>query len=209
MTIVIKDYAHLSALILAIINGSILFWRLRRDRPNLQVRAVEPKRFQWWFSLPGGEMNGQPTRRYGFLAYVRITNRGLRNVGLDKWGLKIKTKGGVKLKLKPTSIPEPRSRFSDEVEELRYFPVLGERTERFDGNTLIESGMSISGIAYYVADVYGSDGWDPSLGKDRSVEGKFRIQDVLDNETSCKIIFSEISLDRAREIVPGIGKIGL
>ena len=206
--ILIKDYVHLSALILAIINGSILFWRLKRDRPNLQVRSVEPKRFQWWFALPGGELNGIPTRRFGFLVFVRITNRGLRDVGLDTWQLKIKTKGGEKLKLLPTSIPEPRARFADEVEELRYFPVLGERTDRFDGNTLVKSGMSISGMAYFIAEVYGSEDWDPPIAEDRTVEAKLKIGDVLDNETSCKITFSEINLERAEKIVPGIGKIG-
>jgi len=205
---VVKDYVHFSALILAIINGLILFWRLKRDRPNLKVAPIEPGRFQWWFALPGRELNGNPTRRFGFLAFVRITNRGLRDVGLDTWLLKIKTKGGEKLKLLPTSIPEPRMRVADELDEIRYYPVLGERTDRFDGNTLVKSGMSISGMAYYIAEVYGSHDWDVPVAEDRTVEAKFNLKDVFDNETSCKINFSEVSLERAEELVPGITRIG-
>jgi len=205
--VVAKDFVHLSALILAIINGLILFWRLKRDRPKLRVRPLHPDQYQWWFRLPPGEYQGQSTRKHGFLAYIEITNRGLRDVSFVSWGLRIKTRGGKKLELHEISIPEPRGT-AGASENIKFYPVLGQKTPHFEGSTLVKSGASTLGMAYYIAEVYGSEDWDPPIAEDGKVQAKVGIEDAFDNKTSCKITFSEISLERAGEIVPGIARIG-
>ncbi len=87
----IKEVLGLGALVLSIINGLALLRYHLRDRPKLTIQPVHPDAYQWWFKLPSGEYEGNPSRKYGFLAYIDITNRGLRKVSLDSWRLFIHT----------------------------------------------------------------------------------------------------------------------
>ena len=83
MTLILES----SALILSIVNGVILFRYYLRDKPELKVRSVYPDVYQWFFRLPSGEFQGHQTTKYGFLSYISITNKGIRDVSLDSWQL--------------------------------------------------------------------------------------------------------------------------
>jgi len=72
-----------SALILSIVNGLILVWQFSRDRPKLSVASVHPELYQRYFRLPPGEYRGHETRKFGFLIYLAIANRGLRDVSIN------------------------------------------------------------------------------------------------------------------------------
>lgn len=103
-----QNILNLSALILSIVNGLFLLISYLKDKPKLKVEPVHPKIYQWWFKLPNGKTeDGQITRKYGFLTYVSINNKGLRRTTLDEWNLIIKDKTFKKRKLKAVSIPEP------------------------------------------------------------------------------------------------------
>ncbi len=92
----IEPILQYSALILSIINGLILIWAFTRDRPKLIVEPGYPETYQWFFSLPPGNRDGQPTRKFGFLAYIDIINTGIRDVQVKSWILEIKTINGQK-----------------------------------------------------------------------------------------------------------------
>ncbi|TKJ47581.1 hypothetical protein CEE34_02940 [Candidatus Aerophobetes bacterium Ae_b3a] len=62
----LKEILGLSALILSIVNGLMLLRYYLRDRPKLAVHSIHPDVYQWWFKLPSGEFEGNPTRKYGF-----------------------------------------------------------------------------------------------------------------------------------------------
>jgi hypothetical protein len=81
-----------SALVLSVVNGLILLWSYLRDRPILGVSLVEPDT-QWFFALPDDTYQGQPTRNHGLLTYIKVVNRGRRDVSLDSWYLHIKSVG--------------------------------------------------------------------------------------------------------------------
>ncbi|MFC1994952.1 hypothetical protein ACFLVK_00915 [Chloroflexota bacterium] len=79
----IKEFFGLGALILSIVNGLALLRFYLRDKPKLSVHPIHPDVYQWWFKLLGGEYEGKHTRKYGFLAYIGISNHGLRKVSLS------------------------------------------------------------------------------------------------------------------------------
>jgi len=151
--VTVKAILELSALILAIVNGIMLLRYYLRDRPKLTVHAIHPETYQWWFVLPGGEFKGKSTRKYGFLAYIGITNKGLRKVSLDSWRLFVRTVGFKEVELKPISIPEPKS-ILGESDNAKFWPVLGQRGVMYEGGTEIDSGGSIAGMAYYVGELW-------------------------------------------------------
>ncbi len=128
-------------------------------------------------------------------------------MSFESWGIKIKAKGGEKLELHPISIPQPSGILGDS-ENVKLYPVLGQRTLLFEGSTMVKSGDSASGMAYYMAEVYGDEGWGPAITGDGKVQAELDIDDVFDKKASCKFWFSEISLERAEKMVPGIAKIG-
>jgi len=142
--------------VLAIINGLMLLRSYLRDKPILEVSPIHPDAYQWFFRLPNSSVNGVPTRKFGFLTYVGIKNKGIRDVSLDEWHLIIKTRIGKSIEFKPISIPEPRIQLG-ESQNLKTWPVLGQAGIYFKGNTMIKAGDSIAGFAYYVAEYYGSD----------------------------------------------------
>ena|SRR5437660_1657184 len=80
-----KSLLDLSSLFLGIVNALFLLKFYLRDKPKLRVEPIAPQVYQWWFRMPDGRTETQSTRRYGFLAYVSISNRGLRKVELETW----------------------------------------------------------------------------------------------------------------------------
>ena len=120
-----RSILSLSALILGLVNGFILLRNYLRDKPRLEVKPVEPDT-QWVFALPSGEYQGHPTRKHGFLTYLKILNRGLRDVSLDSWNLIVNTIDEQKIELRPLSIPQPQIKLGGS-ENLKLFPpVLGQ-----------------------------------------------------------------------------------
>jgi hypothetical protein len=155
--------------------------------------------------IASGEFEGSPTRKYGFLAYIEITNRGLRKVSLESWRLYFRTVGFRQIESEPINIPVPKADLGDS-ENVKFWPVLGQRGLLPGGDTLIDSGTSISGMAYYVAELYGGETWNPQI-KDGEITGKIVIKDVFGKKAHCEIIFSETPLEEVTSMIEGIEKI--
>ncbi|MGB3346516.1 MAG: hypothetical protein WBA71_04600 [Candidatus Humimicrobiia bacterium] len=201
----IKKILELSALILGIVNGLILLRNYLRDKPKLTVYPIHPEVYQWWFKLPDGEYNGVPTRKYGFLSYIQVSNRGLRKVSIDSWKLYLRTVGNKQFELKPISIPEPKIDLGKSG-NIKVLPVMGQRGLLFNDVTMIESGASISGMIYYFAEFYGDEVWNPIIKKGE-ITGKLEIKDVFNKKVYCKIVFSEKPLEEVKSMIEGIEKI--
>lgn len=200
-----KLILELSALILSIVNGLILLNSYLRDKPKLTVRPVHPDTYQWFFLLPNGQFQEHQTRKYGFLSYISITNKGIRDVSLDSWHLYIKTVGKKWIELKPISIPEPQHELGQSG-QIKFWPVLGQKGLYHQGDTMIKAGSSISGFAYYISEFWGSDNWNPILIEGKAL-GKMEIKGVFGKKSSVKILFTEIPLEKAKRMVEGIDKV--
>jgi hypothetical protein len=200
-----KEILELSALILSIINALILIQNYLRDKASLAVDPIHPDIYQWWFELPEGNFEGHPTRRFGFLTYVGIGNRGLRKVALKSWRLFISNKAQLKKQeLKPLTIQEPILKLG---EMTKVFEVLGIKGVIFSsGDTTIDSGCSISGWAYFQAEVYGDIKWNPVI-KNGVIKADFIVQDIFGGKAKTKIAFSKKDLAYIQEILPGIENI--
>jgi hypothetical protein len=202
--ILLKDVLGLSALILSVINGLMLLRQYARDRAILKVHPVHPEVYQWWFRLPDGEFNGTPTRKYGFLLYVDIVNRGLRRAGLQSWTLSIKVRAHRRTQeLMPLSIPKPVQEFDSFT---KVFPVLGQAGPSHEAQTVVESGCSVSGWAYYAAEYYGDEEWNPVI-EDEKIEGTFVVCDVLGGATKTQVTFSRVELLTVEDLISGIATI--
>jgi len=200
-----KEILGLSALILSIVNGLMLLKYYLRDRPKLIVRPIHPEVYQWWFKLPDGEFEGNPTRKYGFLAYIDVINCGLRKVSIGSWNLFLRTVGFKRVELKPINIPEPKGDIGGGIN--KFLPVLGQRGPLFAGDTLVDSGVCISGMAYYILEFHGGEAWNSRIKNER-ITGKLVVRDVFGKKAHCKIVFSKISLEKVTSMIEGIEKIG-
>lgn len=198
----LKALLSAAALILSIVNGFILVSQWWRDRAKLTVVPVHPDLYQWWFSAPGGEHQGNPIRRYGFLTYVSVKNSGIRAAAFDEYRLWIKNRLRKWHELRPINIPEPN--FEIMNSHLKLIPVLGQITEHFTSEQLVQPGDSTSGMACYLYHVYGGEGWNPQVESNGTIVGKFTIRSVFGKRSSCTIVFAEKSLDFIRTIVPGL-----
>ena len=200
-----KEILELSALILSIINALILIQNYLRDKASLAIDPVHPDVYQWWFELPEGNFEGYSTRRFGFLTYVGIGNRGLRKVALKSWRLFIPTHAQLnKQELKPLTIPEPIL----ELDEFtKVFSVLGIKGPIFSsGETIIDSGCSISGWAYFHAEYYGNTKWNPVIKKD-IIQADLVVRDIFGGKAKTKISFSKKDLAFVQKLIPGIQNI--
>ncbi len=191
----LKPVLELAALILSLVNGLILLRFYLRDRPRIQVEPVHPDIYQWFFELPPGQFEKMPTRNYGFLGYIGISNRGLRDVCLKSWHLEIKTKRNEWHQLRPVNITEPEIKIGKVGTKV--LPVLGQKGLYFEGSTMVKSGASISGVAYYVASYYGHDSWNPDI-KSAKVEGRFVIETVFKSKARTKLFFKRKALDEIK-----------
>jgi len=73
---------------------------------------------------------------------------------------------------------------------------------------MIQSGASIAGWAYYVAEFWGSDEYNPLI-VDGETKGKVVIKSVFGNEAKVDVSFQEIALEEVQKMIPGIDKIDL
>jgi hypothetical protein len=195
-----KSLLDLSALFLAIVNGLFLLKFYLRDKPKLRAEPLSPDTYQWWFRMPDGKFESHTTRRYGFLAYVSILNKGLRKVELDTWELRVKTESGKKQRLAPLNMPEPKVRIGNQE---KVYPVLGQKGEYSHGSTLTEPGCSTSGMVFYKHECYGGREWNP-VTRNTKIVATFVATDILGGKCQCPIEFSEKSLEEINVIAPGI-----
>lgn len=191
--------------ILAFINGLMLLWSYLRDRPSLEVNPIHPDTYQWFFRMPDGNINNIPTRKYGFLIYISIQNKGIRDVSLCEWHLMIHTRARKQIELKPISIPEPQLPLGG-TQNIKSWPVLGTKGVYFEGDTMIRSGDSIGGFAYYFAEVYGSDDWNPTIENGKTT-ARIRVRGVYGKAAYAKITLTEKTLDEVSKFIPNIDKI--
>ena len=150
----------LTATILSIVNGLIFVRGYVRDKPRLVVKPVHPEVYQWFFEMSPGQMEGNRTRRFGFLAYLDVSNSGFRDVAIggDDWNLCLDIYNGKQAELKSISIPEPVIELGQSGITKTY-QVLGIRGPHSSGETMVKSGDSISGFAYYEVGKVVFDTW--------------------------------------------------
>ena len=197
-----KHLMESAALILSVVNGAVLLRSYLRDKPKLLIEVIHPEVYQWWFPLPGRvRSDGQETRAFGFVAYVGISNSGLRKVQLKSWRLAVRSKRLRKIHLKPINMPEVEIGIGS---YRKYLGVLGQQGVHFGGDTLIDSGCSISGTVFFKYECYGDSGWDPPCFNNR-IRGDFRITDIFGGKASTTILFTKKTLEEMRVMAPDIG----
>ena len=167
----------------------------------MSIHPIHPEVYQWFFDLPPGQHEGQPTRKYGFLVYIGITNRGLRDVSINYWHLFLKIRNKTSIELKPLTITEPKVTIGQIAEKV--YPVLGAKGVLFTGDTMIRSGDSIAGFACYMAEFYGHENFNPLIENGKAI-GKMVVKSVFNNKAIVKIEFSRIELARAQQMIPHI-----
>ncbi|MGD0574997.1 MAG: hypothetical protein ABSB61_06470 [Anaerolineales bacterium] len=201
----VEKVLQLAALILSLVNGTAILYQYVRDKPILKVDAIHPDKYQWWFPLPSRVAEESGRRRYGLLTYVGIANQGLRKVQLTSWRLLIKTKAGKRVELMARSIPEPKFAFTlpDSSTFTKVIQVLGTAGEFGSGSTVIDSGCSIIGVAYYVAEFQPADSDDLSIVGDTTT-ATFVAKGVLGRSTSTPIHFHKTDFDWVKSAVSGI-----
>lgn len=195
-----KEVLQFAALFLAVVNGLAVLRMHFRDRPRLLVRSVHPDVYQWWFRLPDGQRDKIITRRWGFIAYISFANSGLRKTTVDSWRLVVRRTNWTKVELKPINLPNPSL---DKGSWQKSFPVLGQKTIDYDGSTTVDSGVSISGMVYYIYECHGHEAWNPRV-TNGVITGSFVSTDVFGSKVKCKINFREKTLARIKELVPNI-----
>ena len=173
-----------------------------RDRPILEVNPIHPDTYQWFFRMPDGNINNIPTRKYGFLIYISIQNKGIRDVSLCEWRLMINTRARKQIELKPISIPEPQLPLG-ETQNIKIWSVLGTKGAYHEGDTMIRSGDSVGGFAYYVAEVYGSDDWNPTIENGKTTV-RIRVRGVYGKAAYTNITLTEKTLNEVSKLIPNI-----
>ena len=199
-----------AALILSVVNGFILFSNYMRDKPKLVVTPVHPEIYQCWIRLKDVQADGKPVRRYAFLSYFGVANRGLRDVAVDEWRLHIKNRlllnkrWHKKKELKPYNIPEPQCVIGDHVKLIRAF---GQNTQNFQSaSSMVKSGDSISGMACWMYSVWGGEGWSPKMDKGSNITANLKISNVFGKKSQCKLVFHEVTIERLKKMIPTVGE---
>lgn len=194
-----------SALILSIVNGLILIRGYTRDKPCLVVKPIYPEVYQWFFRLPSVPLEGQATTKFGLLAYLEISNKGLRDVSMSQWNLHLKTATGKKVgPLNSLNITEPRALLGQSTIP-KFYPVLGQKGQYSPGETMVKSGDMVSGFAYYIYEYVGGNEWT-IIARDGTVSGEIIVTDVFGKRASVTVVFREVPLDKAKSYVPDIEK---
>lgn len=199
------EFLSIAGLFLSITNGTFLLNNYLKDKPKLSVEPVYPNLYQWWFELPSGEIEGEITKRYGFLSYVEVKNSGLRRTSLSIPKLNIKHKDDKKYILEPIGIPEPIIKMGDS-EHKKHLSVLGIGGIVHPPNKVVEHGTSISGVCYHIAE-YRDDIENSIKIKDGKIDGKIILKDIFDNKSNTKIEFKKKSLNYLKENVENMEEI--
>ncbi len=115
----------------------------------------------------------------------------------------INTRARKQIELKPISIPEPQLQHAQYV---KTWSVLGIKGHALEGDTMVRSGDSIGGFAYYVAEVYGSDDWNPTIENGKTTT-RIKVRGVYGKAAYANITLTEKTLDEISELIPNIDKI--
>jgi len=196
------------AIVLSVANTILIVKKLINEfnsKPKLIIEVLHPDLYQWYFKIPSGLYRDLKTRSYGFLAYVSIRNKGLKETSLDSWFLDIKVYDDSFTRMHPISIPEPILKLG-KTDNVKIIPVLGVKGPFHDGSTSIKPGNSIGGVSYFFISFYGSDYYNP-IFKDNKILGKFVIIDGFGRKIEKEILFNEMPLEKIKEMVPDIDKI--
>jgi hypothetical protein len=70
-------------------------------------------------------------------------------------------------------------------------------------DTMIKSGDFIAGFAYYIAEFYSHENFNPLIENGKAI-GKMVVKSVLNNKATVKIEFSKIELAKAQQMIPHI-----
>jgi len=208
--LLISNILPAAALILSVVNGFILLSNYLRDVPKLVISPVHPETYQCWLQLEDTKKEDKVLRRYVFLSYFGVANRGLRDVAVNEWRLHIQNRLGLiqfyskKKELLPYNLPEAQCIIGEHVKLIRSF---GQITQNFQGDSnMIKSGDSTSGMACWMYSVWGDEGWNPKTDKYDRVKATLKIRDVFGKRTQCQLIFQRTTLENLKKMIPTIGE---
>jgi hypothetical protein len=158
--------------------------------------------------LPAGTYKGLPTRNYGILVYLRVANAGLRKVQLQSWKLAVRT-GLLRLEWMPAmNMPAVELELGP---VLKRVPILGQMSDKFNGNTVVESGCSVSGLAFFNLEAYGGNRFDPKaiqrIEHARSLDVRVCVTDCFGKRWNSKFTLAEKSFAEMNRRIPNIDRI--
>lgn len=195
------SFFGIAVAVLAFVNGLILLIKAIKDRPILRIKAVHPEVYQWYFRIPSAKYKGYATRKYGFLIYFDVINRGHRSVQVDTWTLKVRSKSRSSEKLKPYSIPEPSMKLGEG--STKVWPVFGIPGPHTPGSTVVRPGEAVGGFAYYVLAYYGTPEHDLLVEK-RGVQVTLEVTSILRQKARKTFLLEELDLKKVQEMIPNI-----
>lgn len=204
-TSIVSSWVGIAAAFLALVNGGMLLRSYLRDRPKIEVTLVHPEVYQWFFTLPPRKYQGFDTKRIGFLAYLCIVNRGLRDVSIESWVLKLRTKDGRSKDLQPISIPEPKIPLGESGSQ-KVLAVLGQACLFHRSDTMARSGDSVSGLAYYTIEFYGHYEEEPIITPGETT-AKIEVKTVFGKKSGIEVRFREMPLEQIQSMFPEIDSI--
>jgi len=71
---------------------------------------------------------------------------------------------------------------------------------------MVRAGDAVAGFAYYVAEFYGTDDFNPLI-RDGSVVATITVRGVYGRPVSARIALTEKTLDEVCQLIPNIDKI--
>ncbi len=198
----VDDVLQYLSLALGVANSFLIARQHLRDKPKIRVYFIHPDVYQWWFELPPGDYKGSPTRRFGFLLYVAIANSGLRADTLVSWRLYMRARNGQQYELQPRNLPTPIAK-SVVPGHAKVWNVLGQQGLYSSGETRVEPGSSIGGLAYYLMEVWGSESYDPEV-RDGKIRATLKVSTVLGHQAKGTVVLQHQPLEKVEEILPGL-----
>lgn len=201
----IKPLLETAALMLAVVNGAVLFSSWLGNRPKIKLSQVHDDGFFIWaMRLDDSESDGLVIRNWAILTYVGFANVGKVATDIDEFRLWVKTRGGLihnlffrtdgtlkermrcEFELRPQNIPEPILTIEHLGFEKR-LPLFGVKSESFDGETYLETGRSKLGMLCYVMRVHGGEAFDPRISRKGKLAARLRVREVFGRTTSLRI----------------------
>lgn len=208
-SLLLKHALELASLVLGLVNGAMLLAHYLSDRPRLVIDLEDAQHCEWssWFQMPAGTFKEQSTRNYGFLLYLDLANAGLRKVQLKSWTLKVRHGLFRQHHMSAYNLPAIEIQLGPIIKQI---PVLGQRTDIFDGSTVIDAGCSVSGLAFFNIEVYGTDNADPIVKtrhNKREIDVKVCITDCFGKKTVKTIPLAEKPYSKIIRYIPNIGEL--
>ncbi len=139
--------------LLVVLGGGLLLgiMGLLFRRPPMAVHVVPSPLSPRWVPLPGGMIEEQPSRRYGFLIEPVVSNRGETPVLFSSCRLRIPLERGGHLDMPPQPLPElPHPKPQPFIEDP-------------DAPLLVPADTVRGGILHFIAEFYGEEGFNPVI----------------------------------------------